>query len=174
MSVFATVTGLFTVPYPSADPRYPTIRFVTAGVLVGDGSGGIAQIFFVVVPTAQAPSGLIYGVRRVHTVAGGGAAIPVTALAQRFIMVLQQTVDEVIGIPLTTVHNGQSSIGDTGKRDALLGFHPPNDAASSQVAVTWATNTNAETYSAYVEGFIWQPQALNNGGPLFPGEIPPG
>lgn len=170
MSVFGTITGLFTVPCPYDDPRYPIQRFIMSGTVVGDASGGFVQLFMVVKPTGQAPSGLVFGIRRVH----GKVGAPVGAvgvLAQRFKIQQGQLNDEVIGISMTVVDiPALASLADTGKVDILIG-RATIGAAAAQIQLVWETNTLNENYRGYVEGFLWLPQALDNGGPLFPGEF---
>jgi len=172
VSTFGTITGLKTIPFPSSDPRFPKWRFVTTGAIVGTATGGIAQIFFVIRPTGQPPSGLVYGLRTISAIGPVGAGV-VAAQAQRFVLIESQGgVDEVLNFPLTTVaFTANEEFSSALRVDTIIG-QSQRGAANSQVQVHYNTNVDGGGYEAYLEGFVWESRALYEGGPLFPGEFP--
>lgn len=170
MSVFDTITGLKTLPLASNDPRFPIWRFMLNGALVADATGGSATLFMVIRPTGQPQSGQVIGIRSIFTTEGANSGI-VSALAQRFVLVQEQGVDEVINFQFTSTVIASAKRSSALNVDTILGQHT-RGAANAQIEIDWAANEDGITMQAYVEGFIWTAEALYRGGPLFPGQFP--
>jgi len=169
MSVFGTITGIQTMPFPSSDSRFPVLQFVMSGAVSEDASGGIAQLFFVIRPTNQRASGLFYGIRSVYA-SGGNGSEPHHALAQRFVITQRQTRDEVISIPLVSILATADTISAAINVDTIIG-RPTIEAAAAQIQVQ-GKNPNVGNFQALVYGFLWEPRAFAEGGPLWPGQFP--
>ncbi len=172
MSIATTVNTQKTLPFPSSDERFPTFRFISSGTTTGDATGGnVALTLELGLTRAGILSGLIYGVKSLFSrlnVSGGGVGSVETALWQ---YVEQQVRTSTMNFALNTVDNQVTTLHSLANVNTVLG-RQGGPAASASMTFRFENNINLAIYEAYVEGFIWQPIAALQGGPLFPGDFP--
>lgn len=173
MTVSETIRGLHTTPFISQDQRYPIFRFVMNGVVAGDATGGIVQMTFELRPSGQPLSGQIFGIRRVNALALDATVGDCAFEVFRTTLIEDPLEDEVLSIFMDDVAiTGSRELWDSGKVDMLIG-RPSTLAANTAGIFFWESNVDTVSYRAQIEGFVWQPRALFEGGPLFPGEWNP-
>jgi len=171
MALNATQTGLRTTPFRSADGRFPTWRFTSSILVVGDASGGDVTMSFILRLANQPPSGLVYGLRSIWF-RGDLDVGAVGAHCDNFRMDANQSTDDAISFFMPkAVPTATRQLNQAINQDTVLGLATGGNNNSS-VVIGVETNTNTANYRGYLEGFIWTPEALYQGGPLFPGEFP--
>lgn len=170
MSVAGTNSRIHTTPYPAGDLRYPTFRFTMGGVVVGDGSGGGVALTLRIGVAGGSPSGLVYGLRLIAIRAigvGGNAGADI----DNFRQASSQAVNAAIQVAFPPITVAGEDTYTSFLTRLLLGI-PDTRTTNAEIIITWTTNTNTVSYRGYLEGFIWEPIALYEGGPLWPGEHP--
>jgi len=170
MAVTGTVSRLHTTPYPAADIRFPTLRFTMGIAVVGDATMGLVTGNLRVAASGSRPSGLVYGVRLLGaSINGLGGDLVI--VARNFRQGESQAIFSAIGWTIADVALGGISFYQNALGRWLLGI-PETVAGDCEIRFQWETNTDTAVYNGYMEGFIWEPGALYQGGPLWPGEHP--
>lgn len=173
MAISNTVQTMKTLPFPSADPRFPNIRFVAGDAVNGDASGGTVRLAIELGLTpAGVLSGLIFGIDRAYAVFEGTGTVAAVSLSTvGWVLTEQQSQASAIVLPMVTVDSGLITVSELRKGRILLG-RQSGPSVSASVRFEFDVNTNTLTYRTYVTGYIWKPIAALEGGPLWPGDFP--
>ena len=171
MTVTTTVATLKTLPFPSNDPRYPTFRWVSTGTVLGDASAGEVIIRLELGLTrAGVLSGLVFGLDTLSGVVSLGGGGDLTVVTSQF-RLTELGDTNALGYPLDVRDSGAEGVYGLFNLRSLLG-RQAGSAVTAELIFEWDTNVDTAEYRAYAHGYIWQPIALLQGGPLFPGDYP--